>query len=46
MKAKEKINTVTTFQVIEKNQMKKIVGGDTVVRTDQTKLDGVLNLIR
>ncbi len=47
MKAK-KPNFSNQFanQAIEKKQMKKIVGGNSTVPVDQTKVDSVLNLIR
>ncbi len=39
-----KIN-ISNYEVIEKNQLRKIIGGNQS-STDQGKLDGVLNLIR
>ncbi len=44
-KSEKKINTLE-FQVIDKKQLRKIVGGEQTVQVDQSKLDSVLNLIR
>ncbi len=43
-KKTSKIN-ISKLEIIEKKQLKKIIGGDQL-NVDQTKLDGVLNLIR
>lgn len=37
---------LSKFSVLEKKQMNKIFGGTNPIQVDQSKLDGVLNLIR
>lgn len=46
-KKSTKKETKVTIQKMDKNQLEKVVGGtDTVIKTDQQKLDTILNLIR